>query len=517
MVGQVSSSKGRVLDRVETTELPGNDASWYRALLEEESPPQPVTGHADTTDADTSEPVRVDQLPDAEPPEPVVLQPTRELDDEYPGQEAEPADTTEPGFTEAMGADTEPREDAPDGLDELAPLLIAPEEEETVSAPAKTAEPTPAPETDEAPEAAFVAEPVSPVMEAAELPAAPDDVVLEDHEPVAADEELEPGDAQPESEDEPHQSPSERSAEMVGQLWTAHASEGPIEGWVPDDMDSTMSLSRSFRWTSVVATIAVLALVIVGLVLLPSITRNRADAHRAMMVEALHGLRAELPDTQDSLAVATEPTSTVTALNNLSTQLTSLSAKATGVDHAGREPLPSTLPFTSSAPIDELAPIQQRLEPLATTALTIQQRIANLVQYRTLMQDFLTLPDLPTSADDATQADLRVALASAQAESASILSELPDDVSLSEHRARALELNKTFATWQVDYVEALRTQDTVAAEALIGDIRYDIEQLDAALVTPLAQIRRQTDADLIDLASSIDEVVALATGEEPAP
>ncbi len=507
MVVQVSSSKGRVLDRVETTELPGNDASWYRALLEEESPPQPVTGHADTTDADTSELVRVDQLPDAEPPEPVVHQPTQELDDEYPGQEAEPADTTEPGFTEAMGADTEPREDTLDGLDEPTPFLIAPEEEETVSAP----------ETDDAPEAAFVAEPVSPVTEAAELSVAPDDVVLEDHEPVAADEELEPGDEQPESEDEPHQSPSERSAEMVGQLWTAHASEGPIEGWVPDDMDSTMSLSRSFRWTSVVATIAVLALVIVGLVLLPSITRNRADAHRAMMVEALHGLRAELPDTQDSLAVATEPTSTVTALNNLSTQLTSLSAKATGVDHAGREPLPSTLPFTSSAPIDELAPIQQRLEPLATTALTIQQRIANLVQYRTLMQDFLTLPDLPTSADDATQADLRVALASAQAESASILSELPDDVSLSEHRARALELNKTFATWQVDYVEALRTQDTVAAEALIGDIRYDIEQLDAALVTPLAQIRRQTDADLIDLASSIDEVVALATGEEPAP
>ena len=228
-----------------------------------------------------------------------------------------------------------------------------------------------------------------------------------------------------------------------------------------------------------------------------------------MMVEALHELRAELPDSQNSLAVATEPTATMTALNNLSTELTALSAKANALDSAGRAPLPSTLPFTSSTPIDELVPIQQRLEPMATTALTIQQRIANLIKYRTLMRDFLTLPDLPTTASDSQQADLRVALASAQAESASILSELPADVSLSEHRALARDTNEMFATWQTNYLEALRTNDANAAQTLIDDLHSSLDELDAALVTPLAQIRRQTDA--------IDEVVAMATEETPPP
>jgi hypothetical protein len=267
----------------------------------------------------------------------------------------------------------------------------------------------------------------------------------------------------------------------------------------------------------VIAFTIVIALVVVGLVLLPAITRNRANNHRNMMTAALDALRSELPDTQTSLEIATEPDSTTTDLGDLSTQLTALSAKASAVDSAGRAPLPSTLPLTSSQPIDELAPIQKRLEPLATTALTIQQRIANLIEYRMLMNNFLVLPDLPTEADPATQSDLRVAMASAQAESASILADLPDDVSLSEHTALARQINASFATWQVDYLEALRTQDTVTAEMLIADLTSQLNELDAQLVTPLAQIRRQTDTDLIDLARSIDEVVALALGQVPTP
>jgi hypothetical protein len=154
---------------------------------------------------------------------------------------------------------------------------------------------------------------------------------------------------------------------------------------------------------------------------------------------------------------------------------------------------------------------------LASTALTIQRRISNLVEYRTLMNDFLVLPELPTEADAAEQADLRVLLASAQAESASILADLPDDVSLSEHSALARSINDAFATWQVNYLEALRTQDAVRAENLIGEFKAQLDQLEAELVTPLAQIRRQTDTDLIDLARSIDEVTTQAEGGEPAP
>jgi hypothetical protein len=108
-------------------------------------------------------------------------------------------------------------------------------------------------------------------------------------------------------------------------------------------------------------------------------------------------------------------------------------------------------------------------------------------------------------------------LASAQAESASILADLPSDVSLAPHEELARSINEDFATWQIDYLEALRNEDAATAAALVEELNTDLEELDAALVTPLAQIRRQTDADLIDLARSIDEVTALAKGETAAP
>ena len=244
---------------------------------------------------------------------------------------------------------------------------------------------------------------------------------------------------------------------------------------------------------------------------------SRHCNERDMMSTALWELRSELPDTQASLRIATEPDTTVSALNDLSTQLTVLTAKASAVDDAGRADLPAAPPFTSSAPIDELAPIQQRLEPLATTAQTIQRRIGNLVEYRSLIAGFMALPELPTEADGATQADLRVILASAQAESASILSDLPADVSLSVHPETARSVNEMFADWQIDYLEALRAEDPVAAESLVTELQGELEQLDAEMVTPLAQIRRQTDADLIDLARAIDEVRVLADGVDPAP
>jgi hypothetical protein len=234
-----------------------------------------------------------------------------------------------------------------------------------------------------------------------------------------------------------------------------------------------------------------------------------------MMTEALWALRAELPDTQASLRTATEPDTTVSALNDLSTQLTVLTAKASAVDDAGRADLPKAPPFTSSSPIDELAPFQQRLEPLATTAQTIQRRIGNLVEYRTLISGFMALPELPSEADSGAQADLRVSLASAQAESASILSDLPSDVSLSGHQELARSISEMFADWQIEYLEALRAEDPVTAEGLIGDLMGELAQLDAEMVTPLAQIRRQTDADLIDLARAIDEVMDLANGADP--
>jgi hypothetical protein len=313
------------------------------------------------------------------------------------------------------------------------------------------------------------------------------------------------------------EAPADPGSEAVGQPWTPPDSGGPMDGWEPEEMDRKMSSTRPFRWTSVGAAVAVVALIAVGLVLLPSITRNRASDHKEMFTTVLDELRGELPETQASLAIATDPASDTASLLTLATQLTALAAKTSAVDAASQADLPSTPPFTSSTPIDDLEPLRQRLEPLGSIATTIQRRISNVAEYRTLMAGFLALPELPVIADSAGQAELRVTLAAAQADSASILADLPSDVSLDAHRSLARDLNERFATWQIDYLEALRNGDSTTARDLLAELGDALADLDNNLVTPLAQIRRQTDADIIDLAASIDAVSRLVAGELPPP
>ena len=427
---------------MENRDLPGNDASWYYALLAEQSSPDSAVGVVDT--------------------------PTDETSAETPDLDEEPA----------------PSDDLADSSADDEPIHF-PEEGP--------------------PDASVGTDPDPTLEQQPDLP--PPHIDPDDSVPFMA----------PVPELDQEEMPVETTSEMVGQMWTSQSTPSPLDDWEPDAMDKTISSSRPFRWTSVLAGVAVIALIVVGLVFLPSIARSRADSHRDMLTTALSELRAELPDTQGSLEVATEPHTDIETLSGLSTQLTGLTAKASAVDAAAQADLPSAPPFTSSAPIDELEPVRQRIEPLGTTAQTIQRRIANLVQYRTLISGFLVLPELPDTADSAIQTELRVILASAQADSASILTELPSDVSLDPHQELARSINEKFATWQIDYLEALRTGDGTAAALLVAELESDLDTLESELVTPLAQIRRQTDTDLIDLARSIDEVVALANGVTPAP
>ena len=447
----------RGVEQVEQRQLPGNDASWFMALLEERdlSPeaPSPLTTIPETSH----------EFETPEAPSPLTTIP--ETSHEFETPEAPSPLTTIP----ESGDQVETVESPPD-TPVTFPIQPTPYDAANQGPDASTPDETP--------------EPDSPHPIVTVVPP-----IDEDDRPI------------------------DNTSEMVGKLWTARDSGGPLDDWEPGEMDRKYSSSRKFRWTSIVGVVAVIGLVGVGLVLLPSVARNRAENHKEMLTTAMADLRSELPDTQTSLAIATDPESRSVALNELSTQLTVLAAKASAVDAAAQADLPAAPPFTSSQPIDELDPIRQRLEPLGTIAMTIQRRISNLVEYRTLLGSFLVLPELPDRADTATQAELRVNLAAAQAESASVLSDLPEDVSLEAHHALAREVNERFATWQVDYLEALRSEDAAAARDLIAELESRLTELDNALVTPLAQIRRQTDADLIDLAASIDVIVRLANGE----
>jgi hypothetical protein len=455
--------QGRGLETVETRELPGNDASWYRALIGDQENGQPPALDSSELGTEQQETLQLEPS-QAEPSEPDAAE---AVPAEPPESETPEPDPAEPPTAEVAEPATGDEEAVVVQLDQ--PVHFPPERSGPDADPSHDA-----PEIDDS-------------VHSKTIVAVP---------PLPADD-----------------SSLDNTSEMVGQLWSAGESAGQLDVWSPEEMDSKVSSSRPFRWTSLLGVLAVVGLIAVGLVLLPTITQNRADDHRDMYVAVLGELRGELPDTQTSLAVATDPASTTGDFADLVTQLTVLAAKASAVDEAAQEDLPSAPPLTSSKPIDELEPIRLRIEPLGPAAIAIQRRIANLVEYRTLLDGFLDLPDLPIAADSSEQAELRVTLAAAQAESTAILAELPYDPALEDHREQVRDLNERFATWQVDYLEALRTEDSVLARALLAELGDELAELDNQLVGPLAQIRRETDVDLIALAGSIDEVVDLANAQ----
>jgi hypothetical protein len=433
------------LDTIEDRELPGNDASWFRALLEEYDRPEPPA---------EPEPGSAAEKPAAPAPEPAA------------------APTPDPVATDES------------------------EDETNVATPAE--DPVPEAVADSSSTGTLLVEPIPPEPEAPVHGDDDDSVIDFRAGPPPAPVDL-------------VRSP-ETTSETVGRMWESQDSGGPLDDWAPEAMDRAISSRRTFRWTSLILAVLAVTLVAVALVLLPSIARSRANDRRQLYRDALSDLRNELPDTQTSLAIATDPGSDLTEIQDRSTELTQLASYVSGVEEATQLPLPTAPPLTSKAPINDLEPIRSRLEPIATNGLTIQRRISNLVSYRSLLGSFLQLPELPTAADSAQQSELRVALAAANAESASVLSELPSDVALDDHHAQARALSERFADWQVEYLEALRTEDVATAQTLVAELETSIADLNNALVTPLAQIRRQVDDDIITLASSIDDVATLITG-----
>lgn len=420
----VSYGKGGALDTKRRRELPGNDASWYRALLNDN--PTEVS----------------DRNGDSEPP---VIPP--------PGGPVESKVDTPPPAAPAPATDPV---DTPD--------------------PPPTAEPEGTVSPARPPTNAGSDSSVAPVTPAA-TPA-----------------------------------PSNQDT-MVGRLWESTAEQDALTDWKPEDLPHVIASKRSFRWPTVVLIIGALAVVVVGFLWLPSVTRARATDQRDLYQNTLMSLRRELPKAQTSLAVATDPTSTVAAMADRATELTAWAAAASEVDAVSSRALPAAAPLTSSAAIDHLEPIRQSLEPLATVAASIQARISRVIEYRTLMAGFLDLPDLPVAADDTEMSTLRVRLAAAQADAISVLSDLPDDPAFDEHRVQARKLADRFGDWQVEYLEALRTTDPTAAQALLTELDTARTGLLESIIGPLSEVRQQVDADIIDLATRVDAIlVTLAAG-----
>ncbi len=297
---------------------------------------------------------------------------------------------------------------------------------------------------------------------------------------------------------------AETTTEAVRQLWNA-GSDDPLVDWSPDGLNSTIEGDRRFRWPVVISVLVVVAALIGVALWLPGTSERRADLRADGYLVALGDIRTDLPAVQQALAAITEPDADASQFADLVPTIADLRADADGALELADDPLPRAWPLASNAPFTDLAPHPDAVSAHATTAHGIARRLGDVLTYRTLFAEFLATGDLPTESSQVRQ--LNTQLAAATADAAIILSELPEDAALVEHRAAAEALASRFTQWQGDYTEALRNGATEAAVALIEELTAARSQLETLMGDALATIRREVDAAIIQLADDIDATV----------
>jgi hypothetical protein len=276
----------------------------------------------------------------------------------------------------------------------------------------------------------------------------------------------------------------------------------------PEGLAKQVESKRNFRWSIVVTLAIILAIVIAAIVMLPATVETEAREEATAYASVLDAMRATLPDTQQTLASATDPATSAIDLLPLSAQLTRLDAAAGEVVTRAARPLPDTLPLLSRAPLEELVPTRDKMQLLGEDGTSIVARISTTIAYRTTLDGILVYPSLPVRADPSQVNGLGVSLAETLAQSSAILIDLPLDPAFDTHRLQVAAAVDSFEDWQTAYLDALRRDDQALTATLITQAAAIREGVFTSIVPSLATIRSEVDAVILDLNSATTETIA---------
>jgi hypothetical protein len=185
-----------------------------------------------------------------------------------------------------------------------------------------------------------------------------------------------------------------------------------------------------------------------------------------------------------------------------------LTSDATSLAAAAAEPLPSVLPFMSSAAVDELPALRDRSAILASDTAEIARQIGHAYVYRTSIPNLLVIGDLPATAGTEEINALSVTLAADLVESASLIADLPSSAAFDDLAADATDVVGAYAQWQEDYLGALAAGDEGAAVALINEITTAREQLISTTERTLIGFRDILDDRIVSLSVEFDDHLA---------
>ena len=287
---------------------------------------------------------------------------------------------------------------------------------------------------------------------------------------------------------------------------------GPLDDWQPEGLSRTLIKRKPFRWTVVGLTLIVILAIVAGVLWLPRAAENQATDLATSYSAALTDYRNVLPETQAAVLVLADPESTESEITGVIPATANLQGHANGVSTMAAEPLPSTLPFVSRSSFEALEPTRSSMVVLGRSGEDVAARIGRGYVYRTTVPELFTMPDLPVEADTGTINQLSVDLASVLADTSRLASELPEDPLFVPVKTAATEAAERFAEWQLDYLEALRSDDPEAATALLSELADARDTIEHANAVALVTLGEEVNAEIVLLAGNIEETIASMPG-----
>jgi hypothetical protein len=294
----------------------------------------------------------------------------------------------------------------------------------------------------------------------------------------------------------------------VGQLWDAKGGGDILDGWAPEALSSTITGSRTFRWTVVAGLLVLGVLAVAALLVVPNYIENQANDLNQDYRQALLELNADLAPTQVVLESVTDAES-ITDLGAASSTLSAMSESSAAVTDLARAELPSSLPLTPRDSLQALQPARDRMIEVGAIGGELARRITRVAEYDNRAADILDMPALPRVANDQRITNLSVALAGVQAETAAALSTLPDDAALASHKVMATDAQRRLSSWQTEYLEALRIGDRSTARSLVNEVADLRDALDRELIEAKSLLRAELDGSLVTLAMQIEATLIL--------
>ena len=288
----------------------------------------------------------------------------------------------------------------------------------------------------------------------------------------------------------------------------APSSRDSLPDWEPDAVSSRLGRRGYGRWVAAAAVVALIAAAALAIYYLPRGVQEEADALAATYRTSLTSLRNELPTTQAALQILTDPATSVDEVSSTLPAIGDLNADSRIVIRQATAPLPPTPPLVPQTPLEDLEPTRSTMLILGAEGEGISGRLATTFAYRSTVPSLFATPDLPTEADSRTVDQLSVALAESLAETARLIADLPPDPTFAETRELATEASARYATWQLEYLDALREGDTARAAALIAELDAARSAIESSLSNALAAVSAEVDPKIVSLASETEETIA---------